>query len=317
MESMGQGLLCIGLTTLDVVARPIDALPRGEGTTLIEGVAIAPAGTAAGAAMVAATLGVKAALAGAVGADLTGRVVRMALTEAGVDTSLVDVIDRFPTSATVLAIDSKGRRPNFHALGAGLFAPTDERVIEAAKASAFLHYAGVGGPRLDGGPGAAVAAAAKAAGATVTCDLISPQPTALAELERLLPHVDVFMPSVGEAFALSRTEDLAAAADFFLALGAGAVVIKNGGAGSYLAFGAERRALPAYDITPMDTTSCGDSYCAGFVAGLDHGMEPVEAARFATAVAALVAQGLATLGRLESYEGVLEAMKTMKLKEAA
>ena len=61
---MGEGLLCIGLTTLDMVARPIDALPSGEGTRLIEGIAVAPAGTAAGAAMIAARLGVKTALAG-------------------------------------------------------------------------------------------------------------------------------------------------------------------------------------------------------------------------------------------------------------
>jgi sugar/nucleoside kinase (ribokinase family) len=312
---MSKGLLCIGLTTLDVVARPIDALPSGEGTTLIEGVALAPAGTAAGAAMVAATLGVKTWLAGSVGGDFMGRVVRMGLEERGIDVSLLGVMEGFPTSATVLTIDSNGRRPNFHALGAGLFAPTDERVIAAAGRCGFLHYAGVGGPRLDGGAGAAVVAAAKAAGATVTCDLISPQPSALAELERLLPSVDYFMPSVGEAFALSKTEDLAAAADFFLGLGAGAVIIKNGGVGSYVALGAERTALPAYAITPVDTTSCGDSYCAGFIAGLDHGLAPLEACRFATAVAAQVAQGLATLGKLESYEGTLEAMRTMTLKE--
>lgn len=312
---MSKGLLCIGLTTLDVVARPIDALPEGEGTRLIEGIAMAPAGTAAGAAMIAATLGVRTALAGTVGGDLMGRVVRMGLQERGVDVSLLGVMDGFPTSATVLTIDSQGRRPNFHALGAGLFSPTDDRVIAAAKAGGFLHYAGIGGPRLDGGAGAAVVAAAKAAGATVTCDLISPQPSALAELERLLPNVDYFMPSVGEAFTLSGTEDLAAAADFFLGLGARAVIIKNGGAGSYVALGAERTTLPAYAITPADTTSCGDSYCAGFIAGLDRGLPPLEACRVATAVAAQVAQGLATLGKLESYEGTLAAMRTMTLKE--
>lgn len=40
---MGEGLLGIGLTTLDMVARPIDALPTGEGARLIEGIAVAPA----------------------------------------------------------------------------------------------------------------------------------------------------------------------------------------------------------------------------------------------------------------------------------
>ncbi|WP_374469976.1 carbohydrate kinase family protein [Phenylobacterium sp.] len=314
---MGQGLLAIGLTTLDMVARPIDALPVGEGTRLVDGIAVAPAGTAAGAAMVAARLGVKTRLAGGIGADFMGRVVRMGLEEQGIDTSLLAVLDGYPTSATVLTIDSHGRRPNFHALGAGLFAPTDEAVIAAAGDCRFLHYAAIGGPGADGGPGLAVVQAAKAGGATVTCDLISPQPSALAELERLLPHVDYFMPSVSEAFALSKTDSLEAAASFFLGLGAAAVLIKNGGAGSYVALGSERNALPAYDITPLDTTSCGDSYCAGFIAALDRGLAPLEAARFATAVAALVAQGLATLGRLESYEGVLEAMTTMTLKDAA
>jgi sugar/nucleoside kinase (ribokinase family) len=312
---MGEGLLCIGLTTLDVVARPIDALPAGEGTRIIEGVAVAPAGTAAGAAMVAARLGVRTALAGSVGGDFMGRVVRLGLEEEGVDTSLVQVMEGTPTSATVLTIDSSGRRPNFHALGAGLFAPAGEAVIAAARDVAFLHYAGIGGPGLDGGAGLAVVQAAKSGGATVTCDLIAPQPSALAELERLLPYVDYFMPSVSEAFALSKTDSLEAAADVFLGLGAGAVIIKNGGAGSYVALGAERRAPPAYGITPVDTTSCGDSYCAGFIAGLDRGLAPLDACRFATAVAALVAQGLATLGKLESYDGVLAAMKTMTLKE--
>ena len=42
---MRQGLVTIGLTTLDVVARPIDALPDSESTSLVEGIALAPAGT--------------------------------------------------------------------------------------------------------------------------------------------------------------------------------------------------------------------------------------------------------------------------------
>ena len=47
----GQGLLCIGLTTLDIVALPIDALPEDESTKLIQQIVTIPAGTAGGAAM--------------------------------------------------------------------------------------------------------------------------------------------------------------------------------------------------------------------------------------------------------------------------
>lgn len=314
---MKTGLACIGLTTLDVVARAIDALPEGEGTTLIEGIACAPAGTAAGAALVAARLGVPTRLASAVGGDLIGRFIRMALEEAGVDLTALETLDGLPSSTTVLAVDSAGRRPNFHALGAGMLAQATPEALEAARAVGFLHYAGIGGPRLDGGAGASLVQVAREAGAVVTCDLISPQASALDELKRLLPFVDYFLPSAAEARMLTGKDDLFEAADVFIGLGARNCLIKDGGRGSIVVLDGVRAALPAYAITPVDTTSCGDSYCAGFIAALSRGWAPLDAARFATATAALVAQGLATLGKLESFEATEAAMRTMTLNEAA
>lgn len=313
---MKTGLACIGLTTLDVVARAIDALPEGEGTTLIEGIACAPAGTAAGAAMVAARLGMPVKLASAVGDDLIGRFIRMALDEAGVDLSALETMPGLPSSTTVLAVDSAGRRPNFHALGAGMLAWASPAALEVATSARFFHYAGIGGPRLDGGAGADLAKAASEAGAIVTCDLISPQASAMDELKRLAPFIDYFMPSAAEAKALTGQDDLFAAADVFCGLGIGGCLIKNGGQGSVIVLDGVRTALPAYAITPVDTTSCGDSYCAGFIAALDRGWPPLEAARFATATSALVAQGLATLGKLESFEATELAMRQMTLNGA-
>jgi sugar/nucleoside kinase (ribokinase family) len=312
---MREGLVSIGLTTLDVAVRPIDALPDGEATTLIEAVALAPAGTAGGAAYVAAKLGLPVALASAVGDDLAGRFVRLALDEAGVDTSLLETLQAVPTSTTVLAVDSAGRRPNFHAPGAGVAARATEAVQAAAAAAKFLHYAGVGGRNLDKGPGAALVRAARAAGTIVTCDLISPRRSAMEELKSILPNLDYFMPSATEALALTGLNDLVAAGEAFLVLGARNVIIKDGRHGSLLMLGGARIRLPAFAITPVDTTSCGDSYCAGFIAALDRDWPPLEAARFATATAALVAQGLATLGRLESFAATEAAMRQMTLIE--
>jgi len=308
---MRQGLVTIGLTTLDVVARPIDALPDSESTSLVEGIALAPAGTAGGAAYVAARLGLKVRLISAVGDDLAGRMVRLAFDEAGVDTSLLETLAGVPTSATVLAVDSQGRRPNFHAPGAGMSAGVSDTALDAARAAKFLHYAGVGGRNLDKGPGADLVRQAKAAGAIVTCDLISPRRSAMDELKTLLPNLDYFMPSAAEASFLTGLADLDAAADVFLGLGARNVIIKNGRKGSLLRLDGARTSLAAFAIIPVDTTSCGDSFCAGFIAALDRGWAPVEAARFATATAALVAQGLATLGKLESFDATLAAMHQM------
>lgn len=293
---MKSGLLTIGLTTLDVVARPVDALTHTERAILIDGIACTPAGTAGGAAMVAATLGVPTTIVGAVGDDLIGRFVRLGLESVGVDTSLLVTRPGERTSTTLLTVESDGQRSSYHAAGAGGGAPIGDAVTAAACASGFVHYAAVGGRNTDGGPGADLLKAAKAAGAVVTCDLISPRRSAREELARLLPSVDFFMPSAAEAIFLSGADDLALAAEFFRDLGAGACIIKNGALGSYVSMGDERRTVPAHVIQPIDTTSCGDSYCAGFIAALTRRWAPLDACRFATATASLVAQGLGTLG---------------------
>jgi sugar/nucleoside kinase (ribokinase family) len=264
---------------------------------------------------VAGALGVKVGLAGAVGDDRKGRFVRQVLEEVGVDTALVETVVGATTSTTVLAVDSDGRRPAFHALGASHQYALTPAAGAAAKSAKVVHWAGVGSRNLDRGPGAALLAEAKAAGATVTCDLISPGSRTLDELKLLLPYVDWFLPSAVEARALSGQDSLGDAAAFFRDLGAGACIIKDGPRGSVLGLPEATWTLPAHAITPVDTTSCGDSYCAGFIAALLRGFAPVEAARFATATAALVAQGLGTLGKLESFEGVETAMRQLPLLE--
>ena len=310
---MNSNLLTIGLTTLDICARPVDALTHTERAILIDGIACTPAGTAGGAAMVAGKLGVPTTIVGAVGDDLNGAYVRLGFESVGVDTRLLVTKPGERTSATLLAVESDGTRSSFHSPGAGVGAAVDDAVIAAACASGFVHYASVGGAATDGGAGAELLRAAKAAGAVVTCDLIGPRRSALDELKRLLPYVDYFMPSAAEATFLSGLEDLAAAAELFRSLGAKGCIIKNGGRGSYILIGPEAVTLPAHAIQPIDTTSCGDSYCAGFIAALAQGWPPLEACRFATATAALVAQGLGTLGKLESFAATDRAMRETAL----
>ena len=309
-------LLCIGLTTLDIVARPVDRLPAGDAFALLEGIEVVPAGTAGGTALVAAKLGVSVALSGAIGEDRNGRFVRAELEAGGVDTTLLRTIAGATTSTTILPIDSAGRRPILHAFGAALAAGIGPEEIAAARRARFVHWGGVGGPKLDGGPGADLLAQARAAGATVSCDLITPGPGARDEIRRLLPHVDWFLPSAAEAMALSGASSLGEAAIAFRALGARGVVIKNGGEGVHaLLPSGEHRVFPAHDIVPVDTTSCGDSFCAGFIAALAAGRAPQDAIDFANATGALVAQGLGTLGRLKDFAATDAARLEMPLKK--
>jgi sugar/nucleoside kinase (ribokinase family) len=311
---MSDGLLAIGLTTLDILGRPIETIPDGGGTTLIDQIAVAPAGTAAGAALVASVLGVKTALASAIGNDAAGRFVRHELAARGVDTRLLAVDAARPTSTTILTIRESGERPNFHAVGASSFFGPNEALNERIGAAGFVHWAAVGCAVMLGGAGAALLAKAKAAGATVTCDLIGPNKRTMAELAELLPHVDCFMPNLEEALKLSGHGEPDDAAKTFLGMGARACVFKWGERGSLIFAGGERTALAAHAVDVVDTTSCGDSYCAGFIAARDKGLPFIEACRFATATAALVAQGLGTLGKLESFEATLAFMRHAPLR---
>ncbi len=153
---MKSGLLTIGLTTLDIVARPVDALTHTERAVLIDGIACVPAGTAGGAAMVAAKLGVPTTIVGAVGDDLIGRFVRLGFESVGIDTRLLVTRAGERTSTTLLTVETGGQRSSYHAAGAGGGASISDAVVAAACASGFVHYAAVGGrdDRRRGGRGA-------------------------------------------------------------------------------------------------------------------------------------------------------------------
>ena len=308
---MSETLLCIGLTTLDILARPVDALPPNDTTAIIDQIVLAPAGTAGGTALIAARLGVGTALASTVGADPAGRLVRAELAAAGVDTTLLGESADRPTSVTILPINAAGQRPNLHAIGAGGYVQDGEPLREAARRARFIHFAAIGAAGLKAPQAAALLADAKAAGATVTCDLISPRPGVMDDLKLILPHVDVFMPNAAEARMLSGRDDLAEAGRALCDLGAGACVFTDGADGSLLVDATGARRFAAHKITPVDTTSCGDSYCAGFIAALDQGWDVERACRFAGAVSALVAQGLGTLGGLAGFEQARELMDSV------
>lgn len=309
-------LLAVGLTTMDVVARSIDDLTRSERAVIIEGVVAAPAGTAGGTALIAARLGVRTGLAGAVGNDMNGQFVRTALADAGVDVTHLEVQAEMPTSSTLLTVESNGRRSAWHAIGAGSFANIGADLHAAAATARFVHYGGVGGVNTNGGPGAALLKTACEAGAVVTCDLVTPRDGAAEEVAALLPYVDYFLPSAAEARALSGQEELHDAAEHFCQLGAKACIIKNGEDGCHGFVNGAHFSVPAFKVDAVDTTSCGDAFCAGFIAGLARGWDVRRSCQLGASAAAQVARGLATLGKLADIETTVAAIATTPVRSA-
>lgn len=286
-------VIFVGLTILDIAGRPVEAIPAGGGVAFIDEIRLNPAGTAAGAVMNAAKLGIRTAAVACLGQDEKADFILATYARLGIDCSLVQRTDKAATSATMLTIRPNGERPALHCRGASdhLFVADDE--FDAVCDARFLHFGGTGLlAAMDGGQSARLLAHAKARGLTTSFDLIAPNAGTMPLLRDLLPHVDYFMPSLEEATFLSGRDTPEAAAETFLQLGAKACIFKMGGRGSYVRTGDRAFTVPAFKVAVSDTTGCGDSYCGAFVAGLAKGLDLEMSCRLGSAVAALVATGL-------------------------
>jgi ribokinase len=77
-------------------------------------------------------------------------------------------------------------------------------------------------------------------------------------------------------------------ANLLLARGPKNVVIKMGSQGAFLATAAgTRETIPPFAVKAVDSTAAGDAFNAGFAVSLLSGAAPVQAARYAAAVAAI------------------------------
>ena len=198
--------LCAGVHVLDVLVRPVEAIPEGQGGELVEEIRVTAAGSAGGTALVLARLGAKVKSAGAIGTDAAGDMLLALLERDGVDTGLLARRDDVQTSASVLPIRPSGERPAFHVVGAnGSFGPGDlpEDEIEAAT---HLH---LGGPEFMGGEAAApLLAHAREHGVVTSADILAPGEGLLDWIAPALAELDYLLPNGEQVLALTAADDL-------------------------------------------------------------------------------------------------------------
>ncbi len=283
----------MGVHVLDVLARPVDAIPEGQGGQLVDEIRVTAAGSAGGTALVLAKLGAEVRSAGAIGDDVLGEMLVFLLRRAGVDPSLLVPRAGIQTSASVLPIRPNGDRPAFHVIGAnGTYGAADAPLDEIAEAT-HLH---LGGPEFMGGEEAAkVLAHARANGVTTSADVLAPgEPGLLEWIAPAFPELDYLLPNDEQVLGFTGATDLEEGCRALLERGVGCVAATEGAEGALVVDAAGAVSVPAFDVDVVDTTGCGDAFSAGFLRGLDLGGDRAEAARMGCATAALVAQGLGT-----------------------
>jgi sugar/nucleoside kinase (ribokinase family) len=284
--------IAMGVHVLDVLVRPVERIPEGQGGELVEQIRITAAGSAGGTALVLAKLGADVRSAGAIGSDAAGDMLVSLLQRDGVDTSLLVRRADAQTSATVLPIRPNGDRPALHVIGANATYGPDDVPWDALTGCTHLH---LGGPEFMGGEAAAqILSRAREHGVVTSADILAPGDGLLDWIGPALPHLDYLLPNAEQVLALTGKDDLVEGCRELVSRGAGCVAATRGAEGVLIIDGQSEESVPAFEVEVVDTTGCGDAFSAGFLRGLSLGRSRRDAAVLGCGAAAQVAQGLGT-----------------------
>jgi sugar/nucleoside kinase (ribokinase family) len=285
--------ITLGVHVVDVLGRPIEAIPDGQGGQLVEEIRITPAGSAGGTAITLAKLGAKVCSAGAIGTDALGDVMIDLLSRHGVDPSLLVRRDGVQTSASIVPIRPDGSHPTFHVIGANALYKAADAPWQEIRSATHLH---LGAPEFMGGDEAVqILSFARENGVITSADILLPgeQAAQIADwVGPAFPYLDYLLPNDDQVLGLSGRVDLIEGCRALVERGIGCVAATAGADGAVIVDRGGVERVPAFAVDVVDTTGCGDAFSAGFLRGLALGRDHRSAAILGCAAAALVATGL-------------------------
>jgi sugar/nucleoside kinase (ribokinase family) len=307
-------VLCSGNIVCDILVRPADALVWG-GTVQVERIERSLGGNGANTAYALAKLGGRVLLAGMLGVDAEGEFARRQLEAAGVDMSLVGRSSK-PTAASIVLVASNGDRAFLHLTGASADVTLEPEAIARSGCNRY-HLASPFGVPLLRARKAELLRAARDAGLKTSLDLHwDSRGEWMRDLGPCLPFVDILFANRDEARMLTGFGEPESAARALRDAGAAAVVLKLGAEGCFLDAGDLALRAPPYEVDAMDTTGAGDCFAGAFLAGLEHGQPPMEAARLANAAGALSVMHLGAVTGLRGYSEMRSWMETARVRAA-
>lgn len=286
-------VVTLGAHVLDVLARPVERIPREDSAVVVDEVRMTVAGTAGAVAVDLARLGAQVTTIGAVGLDGPGNLLLSLLEDERVGSSVVQR-PGLTTAVSVIPVSTSGGHATWHARGAINTLTIDDVDLDLIRSADVLH---VGGPdalgRFAGEPLTGVLRQARAAGTITTMDLLGPaREVTLERLRPILTLIDYAMPNGSQVAGLTGETDPVAGAAVLRALGIDTVHVTLGGDGSVVCDDSGATHVPAVAVDVVDTTGSGDGYSAGVIAATLLRWTSVQSACLGAAVGALVASGL-------------------------
>ena len=304
---------------MDLLCRGVDLnKPVGEGVLYeVDPIEIVPGGITSNSGVTLARLGASVGIFSYVGRDRWGPIIRSLYEDEGINTDGLIEHPSGATSTTVVMVSPDGERSFYHCVGAPKLmdaALYREHMSVFANARMMLlgYYSLM--PNLE--PDLAdVLAEIRSHGCMTALDAAGTGGT-MDPLEKLLPQLDVYVPSRAEAVHQTGLDDPRKIIEAYRACGApGVVGVKLGSDGVMLS--RESGHIIEVPICPppgdvVDTTGAGDCFYAGLLAGLLRGMDLADAGRLGTAAAscAITAVGGSAGGRDYDFTAQLAGLSS-------
>ena len=298
-----------GLATVDIVAWPVplDQPITSVGLVRAERIEATTGGLVSNSGIALARLGMKTTAMACLGDDPWAELVRRTYAMEGIETRYLQTCVGAGTSVTIVLVNDAGERSFIFDPGAtGQLTLESIRhkrdLLSQAKMLLFGYYALIPGwdeelPEI--------MALAREAGCRTALDAAGDGGD-LAPLSRILPHLDIYVPSLHEArHQTGQSEPRAMIAAYRQAGASGLVGIKLGAQGALLspAAGDFLEIAPVDPPGPVvDTTGAGDAFYAGLLTGLLRGLSLPNAGRLAAAAGACCVTGLGASAGLRSFE---------------
>jgi sugar/nucleoside kinase (ribokinase family) len=289
-------VLCGGIIVADHVCTPIDHVPAAGELVVADKMLLTIGGCAANAAVDLVKMGIRTAVVGRVGGDVFGRLVGEMLGEAGVDVSFLKVSPANETSQTLI-VNVKGHDRRFiHTFGANADFTAADLPLALVPGVKVLYLGGyLLMPQVRQEELVPVFEAAQRGGVKTVLDVAVPGPGEyLSRLERLLPHVDVFLPNHDEAAVITGKKDPFAQAEFFHQRGVKTAVVTMGGEGAVLVSDGLRLEAGVFSMPYVDGSGGGDAFDAGFIYGLLRGLDAEGCLQVASALGASCVRAIGT-----------------------
>jgi ribokinase len=283
---MKRGVAILGIFVADLAFRAGRQPVLGE-TLMGSGFNIGPGGKGSNQAVAAARAGAQVSFLSRLGKDAFGDIALTTWRDEGIAPRVALSADEPTGAAYIFVSDMTGENAIIVVPGAagGISAgdvEAESAIIEAAR----VFVTQLEQPVSASFKGLEIARAAKC------MTVFNPAPAAVVP-DRLYALCDYVIPNETEAAAITghavaSVEDARRAGDALLAKGAGTAIITLGARGALFHGQGRSVIIDAFNAgSVVETAGAGDSFVGAFAAGLAEGMDPVVAARFGCAAAAI------------------------------